>query len=129
MSYLFKTVCRTTARMQEVERRRKPKPRDAASERIGIYLQRVLNRQLVSSYLTIRQNNIVRSFINLVSIEVQINDLNESIRFDRGDDILTEISQKYTYTGIEKMLTEVNFSITDHYEDDNAYFSLVLASK
>ena len=61
--------------------------------------------------------------------EVHINELNESIRFVQGDDILTEISQKYTYKGIEKMLLEANFSIMKHYEDENAYFSLILTSK
>jgi L-histidine N-alpha-methyltransferase len=60
---------------------------------------------------------------------VNINDLNESIQFNLGDDILTEVSQKYTYQGIEEMLKQANFTITDHYEDENAYFSLVLVSK
>jgi len=61
--------------------------------------------------------------------KVQINKLNESIHFEEGEHILTEISQKYTHSGIEEMLTAANFSITDHYEDEDAYFSLVLASK
>jgi L-histidine N-alpha-methyltransferase len=61
--------------------------------------------------------------------EVKINDLEKIIQFDKDESILTEISQKYTYTGIEEMLTSANFSITDHYEDENEYFSLVLASK
>lgn len=61
--------------------------------------------------------------------KVHIDELGESIQFDTGDNILTEISQKYTYTGIEEMLEKSKFSITDHYEDENAYFSLVLASK
>jgi len=60
---------------------------------------------------------------------VHIDDLGESIQFDRGEEILTEISQKYTYTGAEEMLKQANFTITDHFEDENAYFSLVLASK
>ncbi len=61
--------------------------------------------------------------------KIHIDDLGASIHFDKGDDILTEVSQKYTYSGIEKMLTAAGFSITNHYEDENAYFSLVLASK
>ncbi|MBL1142693.1 MAG: L-histidine N(alpha)-methyltransferase [Proteobacteria bacterium] len=61
--------------------------------------------------------------------EVKINDLEKTIHFDKDESILTEISQKYTYSGIEEMLTDAGFSITDHYEDDNQYFSLVLASK
>lgn len=61
--------------------------------------------------------------------KVHINDLNESLTFNQGDDILTEISQKYTYRGIEEMLSAGDLSITEHYEDDKAYFSLILASK
>lgn len=100
---------------------------------------RVLNRELNANFnidefthsatFNADKERIEMRLISNTDQEIQIKDLNESIRFDQGDDILTEISQKYTYTGIEKMLIEANFSITDHYEDDNAYFSLVLASK
>lgn len=61
--------------------------------------------------------------------EVKIENLNKTIQFNKDESILTEISQKYTYSGIEEMLARANFSITDHYEDENAYFSLVLARK
>ncbi len=61
--------------------------------------------------------------------KVKIDDLDKTIHFKKDESILTEISQKYTYSGIEEMLTTANFSITDHYEDEDAYFSLVLASK
>jgi L-histidine N-alpha-methyltransferase len=61
--------------------------------------------------------------------KVNIEELDKTIHFNKDESILTEISQKYTYLGIEEMLTSANFSITDHYEDENEYFSLVLASK
>lgn len=61
--------------------------------------------------------------------EVKIKHLDKTIEFNKDESILTEISQKYTYTGIEKLLKQACFSITDHYEDEDAYFSLVLASK
>ena len=61
--------------------------------------------------------------------KVEINELNESLHLVPGEDILTEISQKYTYEGIEKLLTKSGFSIIKHYEDEDAYFSLVLAEK
>jgi L-histidine N-alpha-methyltransferase len=99
----------------------------------------VLNRELKANFNTeefthsaIFNKNKERIEMRLISNtdqNVQINDLRESIQFDCGEDILTEISQKYTYTGIEKLLTEADFSITDHYQDEDAYFSLVLASK
>jgi L-histidine N-alpha-methyltransferase len=61
--------------------------------------------------------------------KVNIEELDKTIHFNKDESILTEISQKYTYIGIEEMLTSANFSITDHYEDEDEYFSLVLASK
>jgi len=61
--------------------------------------------------------------------KVKIDDLEKTIHFKKDESILTEISQKYTYNGIEEMLTAASFIITDHYEDENEYFSLVLASK
>ena len=61
--------------------------------------------------------------------EVKFDELDKTIQFDKDESILTEISQKYTYSGIEAMLTGANFSITDHYQDENEYFSLVLARK
>ncbi len=99
----------------------------------------VLNRELKANFNTDEfthsaifnksKERIEMRLISNTNQQVHINDLDESIHFDSGDDILTEISQKYTYTGIEKLLTEANFSITDHYQDEEAYFSLVLASK
>ncbi len=99
----------------------------------------VLNRELKANFNTEEfthsaifnkdQERIEMRLISNTDQNVRIDDLHESIQFDCGDDILTEISQKYTYTGIEKLLAEANFSITDHYQDEDAYFSLVLASK
>ncbi len=99
----------------------------------------VLNRELKANFNTKEfthsaifnkdEERIEMRLVSNTDQKVHIDDLQESIQFDCGDDILTEISQKYTYTGIEKLLTEANFSITDHYQDEDAYFSLVLASK
>ncbi len=61
--------------------------------------------------------------------QVHINDLNESVLFSEGEDILTEISQKYTSHGIDELFTAARLTITDHYEDEQAYFSLILATK
>lgn len=61
--------------------------------------------------------------------EVKIEDLNKTIQLNKNESILTEISQKYTYNGIEKLLTNANFTIIDHFEDEDEYFSLVLASR
>ncbi len=99
----------------------------------------VLNRELNANFnidafthsavFNADKERIEMRLISNTNQKVQIDVLDETIQFDRGDDILTEISQKYTHMGIETMLSEANFSITDHYEDEDAYFSLVLASK
>ena len=99
----------------------------------------VLNRELNADFnidmfthsatFNAYKERIEMRLISRANQHVNINDLNESIQFNLGDDILTEVSQKYTYKGIEEMLKQADFTITDHYEDENAYFSLVLVSK
>jgi L-histidine Nalpha-methyltransferase len=100
---------------------------------------RVINRELNanfdidefshSAHFNTDKERIEMRLISNSVQEVQINELDESIRFARDEEILTEISQKYTYNGIEEMLSTANFSIKDHYEDEDSYFSLVLATK
>jgi L-histidine Nalpha-methyltransferase len=100
---------------------------------------RVLNKELNANFnvdefthsaiFNTDKERIEMRLISNTNQEVQLSDLQESIHFEQGEQILTEISQKYTYTGIEEILTAAKFSITDHYEDEDAYFSLVLASK
>ena len=99
----------------------------------------VLNRELNADFNTddfthsasfnTEKARIEMRLVSNTQQEVNIDELDESIQFAQGDDILTEISQKYTYNGIEDMLKEANFTITDHYQDKDAYFSLVLACK
>ena len=58
---------------------------------------------------------------------VTLNDLDETITFRTGDEILTEISHKYTFAEIENLLQQCGFAINSHYQPDNQYFSLILA--
>ena len=100
---------------------------------------RVLNRSLNADFepaafdhhaaFNTPQSRIEMRLIANTEQEVHIQDLNESIRFEQGDDILTEVSHKYTYSGIENMLSPAGLAITEHYEDEQAYFSLILAAK
>jgi len=60
--------------------------------------------------------------------DVNIAGLDEIVHFNSGDSILTEISQKYSYDGIEKLLTSAGLKVRRHFESDNRYFSLLLAS-
>ena len=59
---------------------------------------------------------------------VQLQRLNEEITFQQGDSILTEVSHKFTSDGLEKLLKESGLDICKHYQPDNQYFSLILAS-
>jgi len=59
---------------------------------------------------------------------VRLQKLNEEIIFHQGDSILTEVSHKFTSDGLEELLQESGLNICRHYEPDNQYFSLILAS-
>ena len=99
----------------------------------------VLNRELDANFNTEdfthsavfnhEQERIEMRLISDTDQKIELKELGETFCLEKKEDILTEISQKYTYEGIEALLSEARFSITDHYQDDNAYFSLVLATK
>jgi L-histidine N-alpha-methyltransferase len=58
---------------------------------------------------------------------VTIQSMGESICFLEGDDILTEISCKYTRPGLEELLESAGLRIVRHYEAGNGFYSLVVA--
>jgi len=60
---------------------------------------------------------------------VNLSVLDESINLNKDEEILTEISHKYTYDQAESLLTDAGLQILRHVEPDNAWFSLVLAHK
>lgn len=59
--------------------------------------------------------------------EVRIGSLDTSIRVERGEAILTEISRKFTEEALEAMLSESGFKTEFHFTPDDEAFSLVLA--
>ena len=59
---------------------------------------------------------------------VNVNDLEEKLILKTGDSILTEISHKFTFTGLEALIEDSGLSICEHYQSDDRYFSLVLAT-
>ena len=65
--------------------------------------------------------------VSKCSQRVRIGELGVEIPLKAGEKILTEISRKYTYEGIESLLEENGYQIERHYEPDNKYYSLVLA--
>lgn len=58
---------------------------------------------------------------------VSLRRLDEMIQFRTGDEILTEVSHKYTFDSVEELLQGSGFDISRHYQPENQYFSLVLA--
>lgn len=58
---------------------------------------------------------------------VQLGKIDERIVFDRGDDILTELSHKFTFSSAEALLIDCGYSIIRHYQPENRYFSLILS--
>ena len=61
--------------------------------------------------------------------QVHFVDLNETLHFERGEKILTEISRKYSKESIHRLLEKSGLVEVKHYEPDNKYFSLVLAKR
>jgi L-histidine Nalpha-methyltransferase len=58
---------------------------------------------------------------------VTIADLSFDIRFARGEDLLTEISAKFTRQGVEDELYRAGFLVDNMWEDPNGDFLLTLA--
>jgi len=61
--------------------------------------------------------------------QIDLDTLGESIELDDGEKILTEVSHKYTHKQAEALLTDAGLHILRHIEPENAWFSLVLATK
>ena len=59
--------------------------------------------------------------------EVVLPGINETIRMQAGERILTEISRKYTRFSIQHLLSQSGLAERMHYVPGNEYFSLVLA--
>ena len=66
---------------------------------------------------------------SLVSQSVIIAKSNLSLNFNKDELIHTEYSHKYHASQIEKLLTDVGFTIKNIWLDDKKYFSLTLVSK
>lgn len=98
---------------------------------------RVLNRELGADF-KLEQFRYESSYnVNLERIEmyvvseqkqcVRLEKLNEDVRLDKGEKILTEISRKFSYRGLNALLSARGLDVRHHFEPENHYFSLVLA--
>ncbi len=58
---------------------------------------------------------------------VSLGALGETLEIGAGEEILTEISRKFTAGAIETLLADAGLALTQHFEAENADYSLVLA--
>ncbi len=58
---------------------------------------------------------------------VRLRRLNEQLEFADGEEILTEISRKFTPESLRALLTVSGFRVEEHFEAPEGYFSLMLA--
>jgi L-histidine N-alpha-methyltransferase len=105
----------------------------------NLNLLRVLNRELDADFDLERFEH--RAFFNRDASQIEmylVSRLDQSVRlkaldktldFAAGEQILTEISRKFTASRLESMLSVAGFSVTRHLEPENGYFSLLLARR
>jgi L-histidine Nalpha-methyltransferase len=97
---------------------------------------RVLNRELGSNFdlnrfrhqahFNASEGRIEMHLVSLEAQEIRFNALQDSFKLERGESILTEISQKFQAEEIESLLLDCDFELVRHYQPDNQYFSLLL---
>ncbi len=103
----------------------------------NLNLLQVLNRELDANFycenfrhVAFFNEKLSRIEMRLVSIKnhtVELSKLEETISFEMDDEILTEISHKYTFESAENLFAGSEFDICRHFEPDNRFFSLILA--
>jgi L-histidine N-alpha-methyltransferase len=97
----------------------------------------VLNRELNAnfklngfSHSAFYNESLKRIEMHLISNKSQVVSfqlLDEQITIEAGEEILTELSYKYTFTELETIFDQCGLRMIRHYEPDNRYFSLILA--
>ena len=72
--------------------------------------------------------NQIEMFLDVLNPQyVEFKKLQEGSQFNKGEQILTEISRKFEKTEIEDTLKQNGFEISEHFEAKDAWFSLILA--
>jgi L-histidine N-alpha-methyltransferase len=97
----------------------------------------VLNRELQADFrldnfaheavFNTQFSRIEMYLVSSVQQSIRLGTLAETIVLEPGDRILTEISRKFLYEEVEKLLADSGLTVINHFEPDNGYFSLVLA--
>ncbi len=67
--------------------------------------------------------------ISQSSQKIHFPTLNKTIKFEKGEKILTEVSRKYTNSSINNLLNKSGLVEARHFQPANEYFSLVLAKR
>lgn len=103
----------------------------------NLNLLRVLNRELDADFRLDRfehralfnsdASQIEMYLVSSLEQSVRLEALDKTLHFAAGEQILTEISRKFTASRLESMLCLAGFSVTRHLEPENGYFSLLLA--
>ncbi len=103
----------------------------------NLNLLEVLNRELQADFETSRFEHRADYNTGASQIEmrlqsscaqaVQIEALDTTLQFDKGESILTEISRKFSRSALEQLLTTAGLAIENHFQPDNGFYSLVLA--
>jgi L-histidine N-alpha-methyltransferase len=103
----------------------------------NLNLLRVLNREVGADFdlegfahyahFNPLESRIEMHLISMRRQQVQLSEIRQVVQFHEGDNILTEISRKFTRVDLENMLTAAGFAIARHYESAGLKFSLVLA--
>lgn len=98
---------------------------------------RVMNRELGSNFelesfehyahFNPLESRIEMHLIAMRDQEVRFDGIDDALDFREGDNILTEVSTKFTRREAEGMLSEAGFVVDRHYESDVRKFSLLLA--
>ncbi|MCB1747292.1 MAG: L-histidine N(alpha)-methyltransferase [Gammaproteobacteria bacterium] len=98
---------------------------------------RVLNRELGADFdlggfehyahFNPLESRIEMHLIAMRNQVVRLDGFDGALEFHEGDNILTEISCKFTRAALEELLVETGFEVDRHYESAGLKFSLVLA--
>ncbi len=104
----------------------------------NLNLLRVLNRELKADFypeyfmhkaeFKQQYNRIEMHLVCTHDHVVHLPNMNEEIIFRKGESILTEVSHKFTFDVLEDLLQDSGLHICNHYEPDNKFFSLILAT-
>lgn len=110
---------------------------EGVTAEFNLNVLRVLNEELGASFdinnfshearFNQQHKRIEMYLVSKKQQDVRFSQLDENIILAEGEKILTEISRKFEFEEIESLLVSSGFTIIQHFEPENQYFSLVLA--